>query len=713
MFSVTGIVMTVLIAVALAVFANSVWVRIQLLSAGRSVVRWDSVWKRIDAMLLYAVGQKRMFKDPAPGLMHALIFWGFLILLLRSISLIGSAFTADMTWSVFFFSEPLSHAYTLLKDLTEVAVTCMILLAYYRRWVIKPARIKQSRDAEFILAMILSLMITDFLLDGAHILHWADPSLAATPTGLEVAGEVPYAIVGNAVAWVYAQLGMDSGTAFVVFHVFFWLHIGILLFFLNYLPHSKHMHVITAVPNVFLRNLKPGYPLETPSNLEAEFEKPEPVIGAAKIEHFTWKQMLDLLTCTECGRCSVNCPAHLTGKPLNPRQLTEDLKHHLYHEEGRLLANVRKQRAASAAAASSGSSEAEAAEAAPSERDLMTDANPEAVWACTTCRSCEENCPVFIEYVDKVVALRRNATMMQSEFPKELGTCFKNLENKSNPWGMPMGQRADWVQDAKDSAGNPIPVPIMAELSEEERSQLDFLWFVGCAGSFDDRARRVTLAMARILHKAGIRYAILGTEEGCTGDTARRLGNEYLYQTMAAANIEVFNGYGVKRIMVTCPHCYQTLANEYPDLGGRYEVIHHGVLLKQLLDERRITLTGESKTLFTVHDSCYLGRYNGIYEPLRDIVHAVQGTEIREVERSRENGMCCGAGGGLFWREEAGSERMNRLRVDQLVSSGASRIAAACPFCLVMLRDGIADRGKEEEVKALDLAEIVAQNLAD
>jgi Fe-S oxidoreductase len=689
----TTLVMLGMLAAALGFFARSVKMRVDLLATcERPANRLDRIWERVDAMLLYAIGQKRMFKDIVPGIMHALIFWGFLILLIRSISLVGAAFTHDMHWSLFFFWQPLDHAYTFLKDITEVWVVAMVLFAFYRRWVIKPERVHQSRDAEFILLMIGLLMITDFLLDGARFLDQA-PEIQTTAA---------WSPIGTLFAGLFGAMGVTwEGAGPVLFHVFYWAHIGILLFFMNYLPYSKHMHVLSSIPNVFLRNLEKGYPIRPIENIEGEFEKEEPRIGIARLEDLTWKQGLDLYTCTECGRCSVNCPANLTGKPLNPRTFTEHVRNYYYAEKDRLLANKYALDAWKAAVAAGDKDRPKPALKA-SEDDIVEKAGYDVIWSCTTCRSCEENCPVMIEYVDKFIGLRQNLVMMQSRMPKELNNVFRNLENKSNPWGLPMGDRAAWCEG--------LDVPILGELTDEQRAGLDYLFFVGCAGAFDQRAQRVAKAIVTILKTAGVKFAILGTEEGCTGDTARRLGNEYLFQTQAQTNIEVFNGYQVKKILTMCPHCYQTIANEYPAFGGKYEVEHHSQLIARLLREGKLQLQAELKgERWIYHDSCYLGRYNDIYEQPREALQAVRGVELVETERSREDGMCCGAGGGWMWLEEHIGDRMNNLRVEQLMEAKPTRIASACPFCLTMVMDGVGAKDLSDSVKTQDIAELVVE----
>ena len=672
-----SIVMIVLVVLAVGIACWSLWIKFKvMLKAKKKDNRFGRFGARIWAVIKLFLAQFRMFKEPLPGLMHALIFWGFLILLLRSISLIGAAFAEHMHWTIFFFSEPLAGWYTLLKDVTELVVCAMILIAYFRRWVIRPWRITQSRDAEFILFLILMLMVTDFFLDGA----W----LAAYAGTAEAAFETQWALVGPALAGIYSA---ESAQTF--FQVFYWAHIGILLFFLNYLPHSKHFHVITALPNVFFRNLDKGYPIKIIKDIEAEFEKEDPLIGASRLEHFSWKQILDIYTCTECGRCLVNCPAKLTEKWLQPKKVTEDMKHHLYKRIPSIVKGSEEEPPSLFAAIGEGIEEGK-------EEEM----GKEALWHCCTCRSCEENCPLAIEYVDRFVDLRRYLMMMESAFPQELTLTMKNLENKRNPWGLGTAERADWCEG--------LDVKLM-----KDDSDVEYLWFVGCAGAYDDRGQKVSKAMVKLLNHAGVSYAILGNEEGCTGDSALRLGNEYLFQMLAQMNIETFENYKVKKILTTCPHCYQTIKNEYPQLGGNYEVIHHTELIADLIRQGKLKPQNSLDQKVTFHDSCYLGRYNDIYNPPREVLKSIPGVQLTEMARSRQNGFCCGGGGGRAWMEEKIGTRINHMRVDHIKEVDPGLVAAACPFCLMMIRDGLADKDLDEKIKLLDVAEIVANSLPD
>ncbi|MCA9523116.1 MAG: (Fe-S)-binding protein, partial [Myxococcales bacterium] len=458
--------------------------------------------------------------------------------------------------------------------------------------------------------------------------------------------------------------------------VFFWSHVFVLLGFLNYLPYSKHMHVLTILPNVFFDNLRASRSLKPVGDLEAEFEKEEPRIGVSKLRDMSWPQILNVFSCTENGRCSTNCPAEMSGKPLNPKKAMEDLKH--YIDEVTMPWGEKD----------------------PEKMRTVIDAvGEDVIWSCTTCGSCEENCPIMNGFVQNFVDMRRYLVMMEGSFPKELTNTFKNLENKNNPWGLPVANREDWCAD--------LEVPRFAALERKP----EYLFWVGCAGAFDDRSKKTARALVELFNGVGLSYGILGKDEGCSGDTARRLGNEYLFETMAKANIELLNELGVKKIIVMCPHCLQTLGAEYKDFGGDYEVVHHAELLNKLLADGTLKLKGGSRESVVYHDSCYLGRYNKIYEAPREVLEAVGGLELREAGRSRENGFCCGAGGGWAWMEEK-EPRMNDLRTEQLLETGATNVATACPFCKMMLADGVANKGKEESVKVRDIAEFVRDNLA-
>jgi Fe-S oxidoreductase len=496
----------------------------------------------------------------------------------------------------------------------------------------------------------------------------------------------PWAPSGWLGAAAMFSAGLDTGASVgPVTYVAFFLHLALVLVFLNVLPYGKHFHIITALPNVFFARLDPVAALRK-LDLEAE----DASFGTATVKDLSWKEAWDVYSCTECGRCQTHCPTYVTGKPLTHKAVNQAIRHHLGDQATTLTALARAKDAAT--------KEAAAAALPP----ITAAVPPETFWACTTCGWCETACPVLIENVPRLVDMRRHQVLVESAFPDEASRVFKGLETQGNPWGIGSNRRAEWCADLdvpRAAAGEPF----------------EWLFFVGCAGAFDDRQKKVSRAIVKILKEAKVSFAILGEEETCTGDAARRLGNEYLFQMQAQAIVETLNGYGVKKILVQCPHCLNTLLNELPQFGGRYEVVHHAELVAKLVGEGKLApSTAAAKDLgaVTLHDPCYLARWNGITEAPRAAI-AAAGVTLRELPRSGREGFCCGAGGGRFWLEEKLGTRVNRNRVDEAVATlgGAGTIATGCPFCLTMMKDGVADAGKEDAVKVLDLAEIVAAGL--
>ena len=625
--------------------------------------------RTLGTVLVYFLGQRKFFKkqERSSGVMHAFIFWGFLVLAIRSLYLITIAFVPDAR-------VPLSHdGYSLLKDVTELVVLVAVCFALYRRLVTRPSRLTASGEAVVILFMIGSLMVTDFLYDGFLF----GTALADGTASPELLDEMAFAFVGGALGQAFQ--GVDPALGAALRELFYWSHICILLVFLNLLPGSKHFHVITSLFNVFLSDVdvRPRGALAPIEDLEEQ-----ETFGVSHVLEFTPKQLLDTYTCTECGRCTVNCPTTITGKPLNPKKLITDIRDHLYRREPELLAH------GGPAADYEGPS-------------LVDDVGYDQIWDCTSCRACSEMCPVMIEHVDKIVDLRRYLTLMEANFPKELGATLRNLENKGNPWGLPAGDRTLWADG--------LEVPTLAEAPDAE-----YLFWVGCAGAYDDQQKKVSVALVKLLREAGVSFAILGDEETCTGDSARRAGNEYLFQMMAQQNIELLQGYGVdkKKIVTHCPHCLNTLKHEYPQFGGTFDVVHHSELIGQLMRAGKITpkTTPAGVGDVAFHDSCYLGRYNDIYDEPREVLAKIPGLRIKEMERSRQSGMCCGAGGARAWMEEHHGERVNQTRVQQALETKPDTIAVACPFCKMMLADGVNELGVEG-VRTKDIAELVADSL--
>jgi Fe-S oxidoreductase len=485
----------------------------------------------------------------------------------------------------------------------------------------------------------------------------------------------------------------------VISAVSWWTHALLVLAFLNFLPYSKHLHVLTSLINTFFSNTSgPGtIGAMKPMDLEAETE----VYGASDVQHLSWKNLLDGYSCTECGRCTAACPANTTGKMLSPRKIMVNVRQRL-QEKGPLL--VQDWVNSSTPAATTGSAVPESVTKILGNTLLDNYITEEELWACTSCRACVEECPVSIDQLEIINELRRNLVLTESRFPEELMPAFEGLEQKGNPWAFNPGDRGAWAEG--------MEIPTMAELVERGE-KADILFWVGCMGSFDERAKKITVAFGRILQAASIKFAILGQEETCHGDPARRMGNEYLYQVLAKAAIETLNGYSVKTIVTHCPHCFHQMANEFPQFGGTYEVIHHSEYLERLLADGRVPLeAGNGKALVVAyHDSCYLGRYNEVYEePRAALKRALPVINLVEPARSKSRGLCCGAGGGRMWMEENEGKRINVERTEELLATGAETIAVACPFCMTMISDGVT--AKESTVPVMDISELVAERLA-
>jgi len=682
----TAVAFTIVLLAALGYFVYQVWGRFNLLRAARPAALFDRIPERIQAVLVDAFGQQKFIrpevaivKERTAGWLHFFVFWGFVILGIQIVTMFGRAYSSD--FYLFPFTPGLlGRPYWLVRDLFEATVFVCVLVLLARWFVTRPRRLfgypraeERHRhhshwEAYVILGCSGVITLSGMTYDGSRLLQQGHDG--------RFAGDA----VWEPFAYLMSRLLAPAAPATVatVGYAAWWAHNLAVLVMLNFLPLAKHFHVITSLPNVFFRKLEPL------GQLSKQDLENATTFGTSHIDQFTWKQVLDMFSCTECGRCSSQCPATATGKPLAPRQLLLDLRDYLYAHQAEVVAKrVRHGNGTGAEPPEVGENIV---------GPVITD---EVLWACNACRACEESCPVMIEYVDKIVDMRRHLVQEEARFPSELTRVFKAMETQSNPWGIGAEKRFDWA----DGLG----VPTIADKPDAE-----YLYYVGCAGAFDDRNKKTTQAFTKLLKKAGVDFACLAAEEPCSGDSARRLGNEYLYQAMAQACVETLNGYKVRKVIVNCPHCFNTIRNEFPQFGGRYEVVHAAELVRQLIADGRLIVppSFEKKTVY--HDSCYYGRFNEIYDEPRDVL-ARAGAEVREMGRHKHFGMCCGAGGGRMWLEEDPDKRVNLLRTAQALETNPDVIAVSCPFCMTMLSDGIKAKDLEDRVRTLDVMEIVAE----
>lgn len=697
------VVMVLMHLVLGGIFAWSAVRRFKLATLGpmepRFSIQGDALGKRIQDTLVYALGQKKMPYYKSAGIAHMMIFGGFLVVQLNTIMLWGRGFDEHFTiFGLLSTDHIVGQGYALLKDIFSVLVVLGALVFVYYRTVNIQKRMTLSGEGLVILGIIIAMMVADLIYNGSLLAMEA-----------QAAGTAPhfklYEPTSSVLSIVFA--GLSTGVLQVMETISFWTHASLPLIFANILPYSKHFHIITAIPNVFAKN--PGQnKLPTITDIEGKVEREE-AIGFSKITDLSWKDVMDLYTCTECGRCSDNCPAYITDKKLSPKHLTLALRDHLYACEPNLFKQDTKDPAEKPAEPEGTVHEMHHADPPKDAYFVPTQVtelvpnvlHPDVIWSCTSCRACEEQCPVMISYVDKIVQLRRDQVMMKNEFPKELQNPFNGIETNGNPWNLSSMDRGNWADG--------LDVPLLADKKDAQ-----VLYWVGCAASYDDRAKKVARSTASLLKQAGVDFAILGNEETCTGDPARRAGNEYLFQMMAQANVETLKGYEAekKKIITTCPHCFNSLLNEYPDFGGKYEVVHHTTYLSELIDAKKLVPKNRVNEKVAFHDSCYLGRYNDVYDAPRKVLQAIPGVELTEVPYWNKNrGLCCGAGGAQMFMEEHGEKRVNVKRTLQLLDTGAKTIASGCPFCMTMLTDGLKSQEKEDSIKQKDVAEILAESV--
>lgn len=674
------LIWTIVFILGIGAFAWQCWGRLGLLLKARKDDARDyslaTLGPRIKNTLVYAFGQKKFFGSDQPaGIMHAIIFWGFLVLGIQVVTMFARGWLPEFRVPGFQVHQ-LGSYYALLKDFFQLGVLVAVCIAIIRWTVVKPQRLmgflpaeaklnSQSHgEAVVILLFIALIMLSGFFYDAANLVAFAgDPDLA------EEASWQPIT------AWLASFFPDDRERAGLIAQTSWWVHNGIILLFLNLLPRSKHFHIITAIPNVFLGKVEPYGRLR-----KSDFTNEEdPMFGRSKAEQFTWKQVLDMFSCTECGRCAAVCPATASGKPLAPRQFLLNLRDNFYDNQFTLTKRT-------------GTDEGEVI---IGEGKAVVD---DVIWSCNACRACEEACPVNIEYVDKIIDIRQHLVQEESRFPEELNQAFKGLENNSNPWGIGAEERDAWAQG--------MDIPRIAD-----NPNVEYLYFVGCGGAFDPNNKNTTMSFAKILLQAGVSFGILGKDELCNGETARRLGNEYLFQTMAEQLVEKINATKISKIIVNCPHCFNTMANEYPEFGGKWEVIRAATLVEQLIKDGKIKLNKNMDKKVVYHDSCYYARFNDIVDEPRNILSQIPGARIEEMDQSKKQGNCCGAGGGRMWMEEEATQRVNHQRVDQALTKNPDVLAVSCPYCRIMLGNAVTDKGKDSQVAVMDMMQIVESQM--
>jgi Fe-S oxidoreductase len=663
-------------------------------AAGRGVAdprpRLDQLPARLWSVLLYFIGQQKVAEE-GPGHLtskhHLVIFWGFLIITIGTAETLVNGVVPSFTLGSI-LPDLLYMPLRALIDVMNLLVLIAIGWAIFRRMAIKPRLITMNVDAAIILGAIASLMITHFLY---HAFHAAEV--------FTLTGSYPEAApVSNFIAKSFVST--PANAAHFGANLAFWTHAIIVLAFLNYLPYSKHIHLLGAMPNIFLRNLS-----DTKMDLPKLDLEDENQWGVGRVEQFSWKSLVDTYACTECARCSNYCPAYNTGKNLSPMQLIHDIRYEMIDRDALWAEKERLQGTLDTL----GGRDLEVAQKSIAAVDEQLETMEpmvggriaeDTLWACTTCGACQEVCPVFIEHPMKIIQMRQNLVLEQEKTPGELARVFRNIERQSNPWAFAKDKRMEWAEglDVPTTEANPDP---------------EYILWVGCAGAFDNRIIKQTKAMVKLLKAAGVDYAVLGHKEGCTGDPARRAGNEMLFQMQAETNIEVLNEVGTKKVITSCPHCLHTLRNEYPQFGGNYEVIHHTQLLAHLLETGALAPADKTVSSVAFHDSCYLGRWNGEFDAPRKVLESLPmlNDGVTEVARNRKHGFCCGAGGARMFMEEDG-ERVNDNRTIELLEAGTEAIAVACPFCNLMITDGVKGQN-QDEIQVLDVSELLAQSIPD
>ncbi|MGZ5155594.1 MAG: (Fe-S)-binding protein [Caldimonas sp.] len=661
---------SVLMLVAFTGFAWLAWRKIAIVVALQPEVRWDAPGQRLRSLLVNGFLQRRMVeREWRPGLMHAVIFIGFMSLLLRKLQLIAIGYRETAS-----FPDAFGGPFAAFKDGVELAVVAAVLYAFYRRFIIRPQRLERNREAVLVLSLIFAIMLTDFAFDGFRFALLAGQVPA-------IAHERSYAFIGAAVANAFS--GLSPAALGAGYALAYWVQMVTVFSFLVLLPVGEHFHIVTALPTLFFRRGRPAnrVPAVDVDKLMEATDESEMKAGVRTARDLSWKDGLDVFTCTECGRCKDACPTFLTGKPLSQKAVNDSLKHHLVDRRAEIIGGDPEGRLPALVG------------------NVISE---ETLWACTTCGYCEAACPIELEHLDRFFRMRQHQVMIAGEFPHELKKVFEAYESQGNPWGLQADGRGDWA------AGLDVPVA----RSAADLAGLDYLFYVGSAMSFDPHGQKIARAFVKVLKRGGVRFAILGAREGSTGECARRVGNEALFRQLAAGLIETLAEVGATRIVTCDPHALNSLRNEYPELGGNYELVHHTRLIAELLEQGRIKVDASLERV-VYHDPCYLGRHNGEFDAPRAILSRLCSDEPLEFALSREKAMCCGGGGGRMWIDETIGKRINIVRVEQALQTSPQTIATACPYCAVMMIDGLAAAGAGERTRTRDLAELVADALVE
>ncbi|MDN3018118.1 (Fe-S)-binding protein [Paenibacillus sp. BSR1-1] len=674
-------------AYAISLFVYVVKTRIEFIKLGKKVEFDNNVKERLQKIWVNVFGQKKLLKDKKSGAIHVMFFYGFILVQFGALDFIWKGLAPGSHLPL----GPLYAGFTFFQEIVTLMILVAVIWAFHRRYVEKLVRLKRNFKSGLVLLFIGGLMVSVLIGNGMGIIWHGEETSWTEP-------------VASVISVIFSGIGETA--SIVIFYIAWWAHLLFLLTFLVYVPQSKHAHLIAGPANVYFNRL------EKPGKLKkVDFEdESQESFGVGKIEDFTQHQMIDFYACVECGRCTNMCPATGTGKMLSPMDLIVKMRDHLtFHG----AAVTQKQpwvptfafsgtKGNQIALAASGQGAQESAAALAYSPSLIGDIiTEEEIWACTTCRNCEDQCPVMNEHVDKIIDLRRYLVLTEGKMDADAQRAMTNIERQGNPWGLNRKERENWREVRED-----VHIPTVKEMNKAGE-EFEYLFWVGSMGSYDNRSQKIALSFAKLMNEAGVKFAILGNKEKNSGDTPRRLGNEFLFQDMAAKNIEEFEKAEVKKIVTIDPHAYNIFKNEYPDFGLEAEVYHHTEVLFELVRDGRLVPKHAVNETITFHDSCYLGRYNDVYDAPREILKSIPGVKLVEMERNREKGMCCGAGGGLMWMEEETGNRINVARTEQALAVNPSVISSGCPYCLTMITDGTKAKEVEEKVSTYDVAELL------